>query len=258
MELGLKGRLALISGGSKGIGLACAKALAAEGVRIVIASRSQDNIDAALAQLPGARGYAVDLKSAAAAGDLVDAVEKDLGAVEILINSAGAAERTPPERLAPSHWQDAMDAKFFTYIHLIDPLIKRMAAHGRGVIVNVIGAGGKVASPIHLPGGAANAALMLATAGLGKAYASQNVRVVGLNPGPTETDRLIEAVKTQAAALSISEDEVKARIVANIPFGRVAQPEDIADVVTFLCSDRAGYVSGVTINMDGMQNAVVV
>ena len=87
-----------------------------------------------------------------------------------------------------------MDAKFFTYVNAFDPLAKRMAARGRGVIVNVIGMGGKVASSTHLPGGAANAALMLATAGLANAYAARGVRVVGVNPGLTATERLVEGM----------------------------------------------------------------
>ena len=93
------------------------------------------------------------------------------GPIDVLVTCAGAARRTPPADLDAQAWRDAIDAKFFSYIHIIDPVVKRMGERGRGAIVNVIGAGGKVASPIHLPGGSANAALMLATAGLAAAYA---------------------------------------------------------------------------------------
>ena len=150
-----------------------------------------------------------------------------------------------------------MDAKFFAYIHAIDPVIKRMAARGRGVIVNVIGAGGKVASPTHLAGGAANAALMLATAGLANAYARKGVRVVGINPGLTATERFLEGLEATAKLAGVSLDEARKRSIEAIPIGRLARPEEIADAVLFLASDRASYITGVTIGMDGASSPTV-
>jgi len=123
-------------------------------------------------------------------------------------------ERTPPDDLDAAAWRAAMDAKFFSYIHVIDPLIKRMAARGSGVIVNVIGNGGKVASPIHVAGGAANAALMLATAGLANAYAGRGVRVVGINPGLTNTDRVAEGLRAEARLSGTSPDESLKRVAS--------------------------------------------
>ena len=164
MELDLEGKVVLVTGGSKGIGLACASAFAAEGGRIAICSRSRDNVERACADLKDAFGVAADLAHAAAAGEMIDAVEDRLGPIDVLVNSAGAAKRTPPDNLTPAVWREAFDAKFFSYINVIDPMVKRMAKRGGGVIVSVIGAGGRVASATHLAGGAANAALMLATA----------------------------------------------------------------------------------------------
>src|SRR5262245_52732349 len=132
MELDLNGKTVLITGGSKGIGFACATAFTAEGARIAICSRSQDNVSRSVDALPGAFGIAADLTDEAAAAQMIDAVEARLGAVEILVNSAGAARRTPPDQLTPSLWRAAMDAKFFTYINVIDPLVKRMAERGHG------------------------------------------------------------------------------------------------------------------------------
>jgi NAD(P)-dependent dehydrogenase (short-subunit alcohol dehydrogenase family) len=257
MDLGLRDRIVLVTGGSKGIGLACAEAFQAEGARVAICSRVRDNIDRALARLPGAVGFAADCADAEAAAAMIEAVEVRLGPIDVLVNSAGAARRTPPPDLAPQVWRDAFDAKFFSYVNVIDPVVKRMAARGRGVIVNVIGAGGKVASPTHIAGGAANAALMLSTAGLGAAYAASGVRIVGVSPGLTETDRVAEGLRADATLQGVDLQEARRWAVAKIPLGRPASAREIADVVVFLASERASYVTGATLSMDGAQNPVV-
>lgn len=133
-----------------------------------------------------------------------------------------------------------------------------MAAKGKGSIVNVVGNGGKVASPIHLPGGAANAALMLATAGLANAYAAQGIRVNAINPGLTRTDRLKEGMAADARLQGIETDEAMKRAVAKIPMGRMAEPEEIARVVLFLASEAASYVTGVNMTMDGVTTPIVI
>ena len=257
MELGLKGKVVLVTGGSKGIGLACVQAFAAEGARIAICSRSRDNIDKATAELKDAFGVVADLVDAVAAARMVDTVEDRVGPIDILVNSAGAAKRTPPDDLTPAVWRDAFDAKFFSYINVIDPVVKRMGKRGSGVIVSVIGVGGKVASSTHLAGGSANAALMLATAGLGATYAPKGVRVVGVSPSLTETDRVAEGLATDARVSGISVEEARSRGVAKLPLGRMASAEEIADAVLFLASAKAGYITGVTLSMDGGQNPIV-
>jgi NAD(P)-dependent dehydrogenase (short-subunit alcohol dehydrogenase family) len=258
MDLDLKGKAVVVSGGSKGIGLACARRFLGEGARVAIVSRSQANVDRALADLKGAVGHAADLVRAEEALRMVERFEGELGGIDVLVNSAGAARRTPPEDLTPAAWRAAMDAKYFTYINVIDPVVKRMARRGAGVIVNVIGNGGKVATAAHIAGGAANAALMLATAGLGHAYAKTGVRVVAINPGLTNTERVAEGMKAEATLQGISEAEALKRALARIPMGRMADPDDIADAVLFLASSRASYVTGVTLTMDGSQAPTVV
>lgn len=258
MDLGLKGKKVLVTGGSKGIGLACARAFIAEGARVAIVSRSQENLNQAKKLLGEAYTIAADLIDAAAAAAMVERVEKEFGAIDVLVNSAGAAKRTNADDLTPAAWRAAMDAKYFTYINVIDPLVKRMAARGDGVIVNIIGAGGKLASPIHLPGGAANAALMLATAGLANAYAAKGVRVVGINPGLTNTSRVSEGLKADAKREGISEDEALARAKKKLPLGRLAEPGEIADIAVFAASARGRFLTGANISADGVSTPTVV
>jgi NAD(P)-dependent dehydrogenase (short-subunit alcohol dehydrogenase family) len=258
MDLGLKDKKVLVTGGSKGIGLACAKAFLAEGAKVALVSRSKENLEKAKAGLRDAYTIAADLVDAAAAAAMVDRVEKEFGPIDILVNSAGAAKRTDADDLTPAAWRASMDAKYFTYINVIDPLIKRMGKRGSGVVINIIGSGGKVASPTHLSGGAANAALMLATAGLAYAYASKNVRVVGLNPGVTKTERVAEGLKAEAKRANVSEDQAYKQMVARLPMGRPAEPEEIADIAVFAASERGRYLNGANISTDGAASHVIV
>jgi NAD(P)-dependent dehydrogenase (short-subunit alcohol dehydrogenase family) len=258
MDLGLRDKKVLITGGSKGIGLACAKVFLAEGARVAVVSRSPENLAKARKILRDAYTIAADLTDAAAAAAMVERVEKEFGAIDVLVNSAGAAKRTDAHELTPAAWRAGMDAKYFSYINVIDPLIKRMGARGRGAVINVIGSGGKVASPTHLAGGAANAALLLATAGLAYAYASKGVRVVGVSPGVTKTERVAEGLKAEAKRANVSAEQAYQQMVARLPLGRPAEPEEIADIVVFAASERGRYLTGANISSDGAASHVVV
>jgi NAD(P)-dependent dehydrogenase (short-subunit alcohol dehydrogenase family) len=257
MDLGLADKKILITGGSKGIGLACARAFLSEGARIAIVSRSRANLDAAKQTLE-CYCVAADLTDAAAAASMVERVEKEFGPLDVLVNCAGAARRTDAAELTPAAWHAGMDAKYFSYIHVIDPVIKRMAARGRGAIVNIIGSGGKLPSDTHLAGGAANAALMLASAGLAHAYAAKGVRVVGINPGLTRTERVSEGMKAEARRAGISEEEALSRALQRLPLGRLAEPEEIADIALFAASERGRFLTGANISADGVANPTVV
>jgi len=265
MDLELQDKHVLVGGGSRGIGYACARLLLQEGAYVTVVGRDAQRLAQARDTLAAQAGvglhrvavHAVDLRDADAAAALVAAVD-DARPVDILVNSAGAARRWPPAELTPAAWRAAMDDKFFTCIHLADPLVKRMAARGAGAIVNVIGSGGKVARIQHLAGGSANAALMLATAGMAAAYAGSGVRVNAVNPGLTGTDRMQEGLAVDARMQGITEAEALQRATRQLPLGRVATPEEVADTVVYLCSARASYVSGAIVSVDGAATPMVV
>ena len=261
MDLHLADKIVVVTGASKGIGFACAEAFAQENARAVLVSRTAANLDAAIQRFPSTRhrprAVVADLVDAGQAARMAEEIERDIGPIDILINSAGAARRYAPADLNAAAWHAAMDAKYFSYIHPIDAVLRRMAERGRGTIVNIIGAGGKAANPVHLPGGAANAALMLATAGLAVAYAGKGIRINGINPGATLTDRLQEGLGVEAKMTGTTKEELLQKMQAKIPLGRLAKPQEIAAVALFLASDQASYVTGTIVPMDGGSNPVI-
>ncbi len=262
MDLKLNNKVVLITGGSKGIGLACARGFLAEGARVAITSRNKDNLEAAKTSVAN-DGYSVfthaaDLVDPNAAINLVSTVESALGPIDILVNSAGDAQRAGPQELSASHWRAAMDAKYFTYVHAIDAILKRMVTRKRGAIVSIIGVGGKVANPIQLPGGAANAALMLVTAGLANAWGHAGIRINAINPGATLTGRRQKSLEVESRLTGKPTEELIRSQKAQIPLGRYARPEEIADAVLYLSSERASYVTGVILTMDGALVPMVV
>ncbi|WP_325344746.1 SDR family oxidoreductase [Xylophilus sp.] len=250
-----------MTGGTRGIGLACARLYLEEGARVTISGRSEASRDAALATLghaPPLHAHLADRADADAARQLVETVEAQHGPIDILVNSAGAAQRRPFAELDAATWHAALDAKFYPYIHVIDPLIKRMAGRGRGVIINVVGMGGKFPRVTHLAGGSANAALMLATAGLAAAYGPSGIRVNAVNPSATITDRLVGGMRADARQRGVSEEQALREAAAQVPLGRLATAEEIADTVVYLSSPRASYVSGAILNVDGASSPAVV
>ena len=262
MDLQLEGKHVVITGGSGGIGFACALQFWKEGCKLTIVGREQLQLDKAKAALDlperSVQAIHAELDDAEQALRAVKLAEEGNGPIDVLVNAAGAARQKPFAELVAQDWRDAMDAKFFPYINMIDPVIKRMASRGCGSIVNIIGMGGKLPMTTHLVGGAANAALMLATAGLAMAYGPQGVRINGINPTKTATDRLVLAAEATARQSNISIEEALRKSQEETPQGRVATPEDVANAVVFLASPRAGYISGAIVSMDGGARPVIV
>jgi NAD(P)-dependent dehydrogenase (short-subunit alcohol dehydrogenase family) len=261
MDLGLEGRVVVIAGASKGIGLACAEVFAREGAKVVGISRDPQRLHEAQRQLGemdlSMAVHTADLSDSVATKMVMECIENDHGAIDILINCAGAARRRPVDELDAEALQAAMQAKYFPYMYAIDAVIRRMAERGRGSIVNVVGQGGRQVSTVHIGGGAANAALMLASVGYATAYAARGVRVNVINPGITHTGRMEEGLAASARATGRSRDELLKEQTAEIPMGRVAEPMEIARVAVFLASSMASYVTGAIIPMDGGKTGAI-
>jgi NAD(P)-dependent dehydrogenase (short-subunit alcohol dehydrogenase family) len=261
MKLGLEKKVVFITGGSKGLGYACARAFATEGARVSIASRSPENLEEARRKLANdgieVMTVRADFSNPQEAQAAAAQTEKQLGPIDILVNSAGAAKRRPWEKLDAEAWHQGMDSKYFTYVNAMDAVRPGMIERRSGNVVNIIGLGGKAASTMHLSGGAANAALMLVTAGWANALGKYGIRVNAVNPGNTLTDRLQESLRLDAQKQGITEAEALRRNEERVPLGRLAKPEEVAAVVVFLASDQASYLTGAIIPMDGGRLALI-
>jgi NAD(P)-dependent dehydrogenase (short-subunit alcohol dehydrogenase family) len=251
MELNLKGRTALITGGSRGIGYGVAESLAAEGCNLHLASRSAESLETARKKLVDKYGvkvsvYALDLSTQDNAIKLV----KDCGPLDILINNAGAIPQGTVTGLDDKTLRTAWDLKLFGFINLTREVYRDMCAKKRGVIVNIIGVAGERPAANYIAGSMGNAALMAMSRALGTESPDFGVRVIGLNPGAIETDR--QVVRWQARAKKELGDENRWReLTTGFPFGRLGTVAEIADTVAFLCSDRSSYTTGTVLTIDG-------
>jgi len=251
MDLDLAGQRALVTGGSRGIGRATALVLAEEGVDLVLAARSQATLDAAAAAVQARRQVGVRTIAADLSREVdVLRVAAEAGEIDILVNNAGAI---PPGTLAMvdnDTWRRAWDLKVFGFISLCRAVYPAMAARRRGVIVNVIGAAGEKFPTGYIAGAAGNAALMAFTRALGRSAPKDGVRVVGINPGATETDRQ-ETMLRHRAKVELGDEARWRELCGGMPFGRMGMPEEIGWAVAFLASPRSGYTTGTVLTIDG-------
>ncbi|MEV5032994.1 short-chain dehydrogenase/reductase [Sphingobium sp. LMC3-1-1.1] len=249
MDLRLAGKRALITGASKGIGLAAAFSLGKEGCEVVIAARDGDVLDRAVQELRfagiTADGIACDLSREADQ----DALVTQCGAVDILVNNAGAIPPGSLQEIDMQRWRSAWDLKVFGYFALTQKLYKKLAER-QGVIINVIGAGGERFPPEYIAGSAGNAALMGFVKAMGRASFHDGVRVVGINPGFVQTDRVKMMMQARAERELGSADRWE-ELFSHLPFGRAAKAEEIGDAVAFLASPLSGYTSGTILTIDG-------
>jgi NAD(P)-dependent dehydrogenase (short-subunit alcohol dehydrogenase family) len=237
MDLNLKGKRALVTGGSKGIGRACAEVLAAEGCSVLVAARNPQ---------PGPGAKAIDLSQRGAA----EALAAWAGELDILVNNAGAIPGGDLLRVDEDTWRRAWDLKMFGYLNLCRQVYARMKARKSGVIVNILGNAGEKLDASYIAGSTANAGLMAFTRALGGASHADGIRVVGVNPGPVATDRL-KGLFRQRAEAKFGDPERYPELFAGMSFGRPATPEEIAWMVAFLASERSAYTTGCVVTIDG-------
>jgi NAD(P)-dependent dehydrogenase (short-subunit alcohol dehydrogenase family) len=243
MNLELQGKSVLVTGGSKGIGFACARAFAAEGCRVHIASRSPERLEEARKAL-GVEIHVADLREGKALRGLAQAC----GDVDILVNNAGDIPGGTLEAIDEAKWRHAWELKVFGYVNLTRELFSRMKARGSGVIVNVIGMAGVYPSFEYVCGSMANAGLGAFTRAMGKGSSAFGVRVLGVHPPATRTDRIIPLMKA-AAKDKLGDENRWEELVGTGSFGQMIEPEQVADMVAFLASARAGKLSGVMVNL---------
>ena len=251
MEMGLQGRTALVTGASRGIGKAIAAALAAEGCHLELAATNEGLLAELAADLARRYGVAVRIHP----GDLTREEDRErLGLearnVDILVNNAGAVPRGSIEEVDDAAWRQGWELKVFGYINLTRAIYPAMRARGSGVIVNVIGVAGVQPNANYIATTTANAAMIMFTASLGGDSVRHGVRVVGVNPGPTISDRFVGGQRRRAKRL-LGEEERWPEFLEDLPMGRASTVEEVADTVVFLASDRARAISGTSILIDG-------
>jgi hypothetical protein len=251
MDLNLKGKRALVTGGSKGIGKACARVLAEEGCSVMIASRDGAALEAAAKDIKASTGAevkwkAADLSQRGVAEDLA----KWAGDLDVLVNNAGAIPGGDLLKIDEDTWRRSWDLKVFGYINLTRAVYAQMKGKKGGAIINVLGNAGEKLNAAYIAGSTANAGLMAFTRALGGASAADGIRVIGVSPGPVATDRLLNLYK-QMAATKLGDEKKYEELFAGMAFNRPATADEIAWTVAFSASERSSYTTGIYITIDG-------
>jgi 3-oxoacyl-[acyl-carrier protein] reductase len=256
MDLELGNKVALVTGASKGIGKAVALGLAKEGARVVVVARDAGLLDKVAAECRDrsrrdAVAVAADLSRVEEVDRVVREARERLGRIDILVNNAGAIRGGAFLNIPDAQWAEDWNLKLLGYIRMARAVVPLMQAQGGGRICNVVGAAARNPTPAYLTGGAANAALINFTKGLADLGAPSGILVTAVSPAATKTERWDSLMAQQAAASGRSVQELQAEAEAPYKLGRIATPEDIADMVCFLVSARASFVTGICITVDG-------
>lgn len=256
MDLGLKGKIALITGATGGLGSACARELATGGAGLFLTARNESTLRDLSAKL-GETGcdkvvwQAADLTSADAAAAVAAAAAESLGQVDILVNCAGASAGGLFWEIPDSAWEESMALKFMATVRMIRAVLPGMIERRYGRIVTLAGNSGREPDPRLLPSAAANAGLLAVTAGLAREVAECGVVINAVNPGPTQSGRWEGMMETLAAHGGTTPEEEERKFLSGIPQRRLAQPEEIARLVAFLAGDAAPHMTGRSVTVDG-------
>lgn len=255
MDLGLRGKRAIVTGGSQGIGRCCALALAREGARVCIAARTRATLDSVVAEIDAAGGeghaVAVDLSARENCDAVVDETVRAFGGVDVLVNNVGAARNADILRLDAAQISEALALKTYSYLRMAQRVIPLMRAKGWGRIVNIAGGAGTSPTRSNIPTGAANIAILNVTRALSDAVSGDGILVNAVCPGLTNTPRARTQQRARAEREGRDVEAVLDDLGAALPAGRMAEPEEIATVVAFLASEPCSYVFGNAIYMDG-------
>lgn len=255
MDLGLRGKKVLITGASKGIGLACAQGFAEEGCTVHIASRSEKDLKAAADAI--ARKYKTEVfihPMDLGKTENAIALGRACSDIDILVNNAGAIPSGGLLDVSDDKWRLAWDLKVFGFINLTREVYQHMRQRKAGAIINVIGVAGERHRSNYIAGTTGNAGLMAFTRALGSESVDHGIRVVGINPGRIETERQIGHFKEQALRDFGDESrwqELQRKVNETLPFKRSGRPDEVADLAVFLASSRASYMSGTIVTIDG-------
>jgi len=250
------GKVAIVTGASRGIGRAIALRLARDGVRVVLCARDQKALDGVAREIEGAHAVSLDLRAPESAARLVDAAIEAFGAIDILVNNAGATKRGEFENLSEEDWADGFALKFFGAVRLTRtawPHLKRQA----GSVVNIAGIGGRTPGAEFAIGGSVNAALLSFTKALADVGVRDGVQVNAINPGSIRTDRLARRLAAEAAKTGIGVEAAARNLVHATNTTRLGEPEDIANLVAFVVGPEGRFLQGSLIDMDGGQTKTI-
>ena len=251
MDLGLTGRWALITGASQGIGEGLADAFAAEGVNLHLTARNTRRLQALQTRLRDRAGIEVQVHPA----DLtqpgaVDKLAVAVGDIDILVNNAGAIPGGNLDDIDEKRWREGWELKVFGYINLTRTVYGRMRDRGGGVIINNIGNAGEVFDAGYVAGTTGNASLIAFTRAIGGRSLADGIRVVGVSPGPVDTQRIYNLLKGRARDL-YGDEARHTELLKSYPLERPARIGEVVDLIVFLSSDRSGYTTGTVITVDG-------
>jgi len=262
MELAMKGKKAIVTGASEGIGKAITRALAREGADVAICARRKEPLEKTAAEIAKESGRKIfpivaDLTKPADAENFIKSAHAALGRIDILVNNAGSAPGGVLDHLTEEDWAQALQLKFMGYVRCMKHALPIMQKQKKGRVVNLIGNDGVKVSYWEIAPGAANAAGQNLTKSLASQYGKDNISFVAVNPGPVRTERWAGLVKAMARDMKLSVEEADKLAPSSIPLGRIAECDEVANLVAYLASDIAFFVNGTMIEIDGGQDKVL-